>query len=69
MFNYFYDFLIKIIHILCKKLDWIDEDEEPMEEANHEVTVDNQAMEESKQSKTNPLIVNNRPQFKHKYQK
>ena len=54
--------LIKIIHLLCKKLDWIDEDEEPMEEANHEETVNNQAIEESKHSKTNPVIINNRPQ-------
>ena len=54
--------LIKIIHLLCKKLDWIDEDEEPMEEGNHRETVDNQKIEESKANKTNPIIVNNMSQ-------
>ena len=54
--------LIKIIHLLCKKLDWVDEDEEPMEEGNHRETVDNQKIEESKANKTNPIIVSNMPQ-------
>ena len=51
--------LIKIIHLLCKKLDWIDE--EHMEETN-EGTDDKQVTEESKANETNPVIVNNRPQ-------
>ena len=53
--------LIKIIHLLCKKLDWIDEDEKPMEETNEE-TDGNQVTEASKANKTNSTIVDNWPQ-------